>query len=182
MTRKATVSASEWISAGGARDARDERADDPGEGRLADPAEPIEAQGDAELGGEKVGVEVAHHVARRPGAALAAPHAGLDLGRSHLDQSEFGGDEEAVDGDQDDRQHHSGPGAEIHDRGGAARSGRRLPDIEGTRSLSDGGSDGGVQPPSCASAWRAWRCRRRTCRAEPVARTKLRSAWRAVAR
>ena len=45
------------------------RADDPGEGRLADPAQGQAGQGDAELGRREVGVEVADHVPRHLGRA-----------------------------------------------------------------------------------------------------------------
>ena len=69
---------------GGAGDQPHQRLDDPGEGRLADPAEGQARQGDAELGRREVGVEVVEHVPRqlRRAAALRSRQGSSWVGRT----------------------------------------------------------------------------------------------------
>ncbi len=105
-----------------AEDADQQRLEEVRERRLADPAQRQARQRDAELGGRQVGVEVRDHVLRDLGAAVAlAPD--LDLRRPHLDQRELGGDEEAVQEHEQERQRNGERGVDLEaDRGGPEAS------------------------------------------------------------
>ena len=104
----------------------DQRPDQPGERRLADPAETQARERDSQLGRGEVGVEMARHVPRQPGAADPVGDVRLELGRPDADQGELGGHEEAVEDHQDEPEGHppAGMGSEAgrrrgdgHDRG-----------------------------------------------------------------
>ena len=95
---------------GGARDLLHQRRDDPAEGGLTHPAERQAREGDAELARREVGVEMGQLMARelRPPAARLGER--IELGRPHLDQRELGGDEEAVERDEQQAEGESDPG------------------------------------------------------------------------
>ncbi|MNY42248.1 hypothetical protein D3C86_1771180 [compost metagenome] len=78
-----------------------------GEGRLADPAQAQRGQGDAQLAGRQVGVQLVVHGAQDVPAPAVLGGQGLDLGGAQPDDGELGGDEEAVEqhqqqGEQDE--------------------------------------------------------------------------------
>ena len=109
----------------GAGDQADHRLDDPDERRFADPAQGQARQGDAELGGREVGVQVLDHVPGDPPAPQARRGVGVELGRPHLDQGELGGDEEAVEEDQaegEDQAEHGDRAPAPRRAGAAART------------------------------------------------------------
>ena len=117
-----------------AGDTGDERLDQPGEGRFADPAEGDRGEGDAELGRRQIGVEVPEHVRGQPRAALAGLDVRLDLGRAHLRQGELGGDEKAVERDQQEAEQQARPGVE----GGVRGRGLGHRSVGGTAQSSGG--------------------------------------------
>ena len=87
----------------GDADQAEERLDELGDIRLADPAEGKAGHGDAELGGGEIGVEVLGDVPGEDGAAVALFDEGIELAGADLDDGELRDDEEAVDGhDEED--------------------------------------------------------------------------------
>ena len=80
------------------------RPEELGDGGLAGQAEADAAQGDAELAGREVGVDVVDGVAQGPGAADPVGLQLGDLGRADPGDGELGRHEEEVAGDQDDDQ------------------------------------------------------------------------------
>ena len=99
----------------------EQRGEHPDERRFADPAEREAREGDPELGGGEVGVEMGDHVRRDPAPPLAAEDVRLDLGRPDLGQGELGSDEEAVERHEQQRDRQRGAGAETE--GGKGRRG-----------------------------------------------------------
>ncbi|MCY1532296.1 hypothetical protein D9M68_675610 [compost metagenome] len=94
-----------------------------GEGRLADPAQAQGGQGDAQLAGRQVGVQLVVH-----GAQDAAPPAvlvgdGLDAGGAQLDHGELGGHEEAVEQHEEEGEENQ---AEIGEIGEEVGTGGRV--------------------------------------------------------
>ncbi|MNQ74369.1 hypothetical protein D3C85_891240 [compost metagenome] len=68
-----------------------------GEGRLADPAEAQGGQGDAQLAGREVGVQLVVYGAQDAPAPAVLVGYGFDAGGAQLDHGELGGHEEAVE-------------------------------------------------------------------------------------
>ena len=105
MMMKAIATAIAWAVADRDRPGQhvEERRDQMRERRLADPAERQRGDGDAELGRGEIGVEM---VDRALSSVWAfAPPVGDELGdaaAAHRHQREFGGDEEAVGGHEDE--------------------------------------------------------------------------------
>jgi len=128
--------------------------DDPGEGRLADPAQRQAGQGDAELGGGEIGVEVAEHVPRQAGPPVALRDVGLDLRRPHLDQGELGGDEEAVQSHQQEGEEQPPRRADLEAAGPCGEKGERE-DAHG-RLLA--GSPGGTPDGPLRTPWERGGC------------------------
>ena len=121
MKKKASAMLAEWTTrVGGAGDLAHQRLDDPGERRLAHPAEREARERDSELARREVGVEMIEHVARQLRRPAAARHQRVDLGRAELDERELRGDEEAVQEHQQEAQAEAGPGAHIG-RGAAGK-------------------------------------------------------------
>lgn len=93
---------------------------------FADPAEGEAGEGDAELGGAEIGVEVGDDVAKEFGPAIAAGNEGLKLGVADFDEGEFGGDEEAVHqhqgDDGDDLEEEQDEGGGVHATGSLHRT------------------------------------------------------------
>ena len=67
--------------------------------------------GDSELAGREVGIEVGQLVPGELGSTAARLGERVELRRTHLYQRELGGDEEAVEGDQKQAQGEAEPGA-----------------------------------------------------------------------
>ncbi len=65
--------------------------------RLADPAKPQRGQGDAQLAGGQVGIQLFMHRAQDLAAPAMLAGDSLDLGRAQLDHGELGRDEESVE-------------------------------------------------------------------------------------
>ncbi len=80
------------------------RLDQAGKGRLADPAEGQRGQRHAELRGRQIAVEPLDDAAGHPGPRRSFRGQLGELGRADLDHGEFGGDEEAVRDDEEERQ------------------------------------------------------------------------------
>ncbi|OMP13004.1 hypothetical protein COLO4_02447 [Corchorus olitorius] len=77
-----------------------------GEGRLADPAQAQGGQGDAELAGGEVGVELVVHLLEDAPAPAVLLGDGLHAGGAQLDHGELGGDEEAVEQHEEEGEEH----------------------------------------------------------------------------
>lgn len=78
-------------------DARQQWFEQVGEGRLTDPAQAQRSQGDAQLAGRQVGVQLLVHGAQDVSAPAVTAGNGFHLGGAQLDHGELGGDEEAVE-------------------------------------------------------------------------------------
>jgi hypothetical protein len=155
-------------SACGPRPERGEpRPDQAGEGGLADPSQRQRRERDTDLAGGEVGVELRQHLLGRDcrGPALLGELAHAP--GPHLDESEFGGDEEAVDQDEQDRERQHGlREAARGDAGLAHAGGMRLDTVGGAaveegerldeRTILEQQPDAVVGPPSPAAG-----CRRR---------------------
>ncbi|MNN01026.1 hypothetical protein D3C81_1136330 [compost metagenome] len=98
-------------------DGRQQRFEQLGEGRLADPAEAEGGQGDAELAGGKIGVELVVHLAQDGAAPAVLFGDGLHAGRAQLDHGELGGNEEAVEQDEEKGEEHEAEIGEISQKG-----------------------------------------------------------------
>ncbi|MCY1351417.1 hypothetical protein D9M69_376820 [compost metagenome] len=99
-------------------DGLEQRLQQVGEGRLADPAEAQGGQGDAQLAGRQVGVQLVVH-----GAQDAAPPAvlvgdGFDAGGAQLDHGELGGHEEAVEQHEEKREENQAEIGEVTEKVG----------------------------------------------------------------
>ena len=81
-------------------DGADQRLQDVLEGGLGERAEADAGDGDAELAGGQVGVDLLHGAARRLGAGLSLPLELDDLAEAHTGDGELGRDEEGVEGDE----------------------------------------------------------------------------------
>ena len=101
----------------------EQRLDQVREGRLADPAQAQRGQGDAQLAGRQVGVELAVHGAQDVSAPAMLAGDGLHLGRAQLDHGEFGGHEETVEQNEEEGEQDK---AEIGEVGGNAETRGRV--------------------------------------------------------
>ena len=79
---------------------REERLEQPGEIRLAHPAERQAGQGDAELRGREVGVEMAEDMPRQRGPPVVLLDQRIELAAAHLHQRKLRRDEKAVQEDE----------------------------------------------------------------------------------
>jgi len=90
------------------------RLEQPGHHGLPGPAQTQTGQGDAELTGRQVGIQVLQHVLREPGRFPPGSLRCLDLRQTDFDQRELGRNEKAVGRDQQqdeqDLPDHDGPG------------------------------------------------------------------------
>ncbi len=86
----------------GAGDAGQRRFDQMGDRRLADPAQRQRRDGDAELGGREVGVEIVERMLQRLGVHPLGGNQLHHPAAADGDEREFGGDEEAVGDDEDE--------------------------------------------------------------------------------
>ena len=68
---------------------------------FAEAAEGDTGEGDAELGGGEVAVEVLDLIAGADGAGFAFGDGGFELGAAYFDDGELGGDEEGVEEDEE---------------------------------------------------------------------------------
>jgi hypothetical protein len=116
------------------------RLQDPGDGRLAHPAQRQRGQGDAQLAHREIGVEAAEDAVEQAGPGAALVDQLLHAGGPQLDDGELGGDEEGVGQHQDRGQ---------EERGARGEHGREF-----TRTAASGSGHGG-DPGSAAS----YRCR-----------------------
>ena len=110
--------------AGGVRQRRvgvgelpEERLEEVGESRLADPAETQAGQGDADLAGRQVDVEPPGDLLRPGGRPVPLPREFLEPRVADLHDGEFGGDEEGVQGHQEECQQQGGGGIHRADCG-----------------------------------------------------------------
>ena len=104
MMMKAMIDATAWVAMVGQRGRQPAEAalDQPGERRLADPAEAQRGEGDAELGGGDVAVERLYRAAGQPSFAIPGPGHLVQPGAPSADQCELGRHEEGVREHQDD--------------------------------------------------------------------------------
>ena len=104
MHENAKNSEMAWISLSDSTPSSvEERRDQLSERRLADPAEPERRQRDAELAGGQVGVEPPVHLREQTSAHAVPGGEALHAGLPQFDQTEFGGDEKAVEGNEKQR-------------------------------------------------------------------------------
>lgn len=81
----------------------EQRADELRERRFADPAEAERGERDAELAGGQIRIEAAVHDAEDAAAQAVLARERLDARRAQFDEAEFGRDEKAVEGYQEQR-------------------------------------------------------------------------------
>lgn len=104
-------------------DHRQQRFQEFGEGRLADPAQAQGGQGDAQLAGGQVGVQLVVNLAQDGAAPAVLLGDGFHAGGAELDHGELGGDEEAIEQDEEKREEDQ---AGIGEIGGDAGTRRRV--------------------------------------------------------
>src|SRR5690606_22939981 len=80
----------------------EQRLDQVGKGRLADPAQAQRGQGDAQLAGRQIGVELMVDGAQDLAAPAVLAGDGLHLGGAQLDHGELGRHEEAIEQNQEE--------------------------------------------------------------------------------
>lgn len=100
-------------------DGAEQRAEQVGEGWLADPAEAEGGQGDAQLAGGEVGVQLVVHGAQDAAAPAVLVGDGFHAGGAQLDHGELGGDEEAVEQHEEEGEQDEAEIGEIAGEGGA---------------------------------------------------------------
>ena len=104
-------------------DHRQQRFQEFGEGRLADPAQAQGGQGYAQLAGGQVGVQLVVNLAQDGAAPAVLLGDGFHAGGAELDHGELGGDEEAIEQDEEKREEDQ---AGIGEIGGDAGTRRRV--------------------------------------------------------
>ena len=104
MMMKAMADATPWVAmvASRGRQPGEAALDQPGERRLADPAEAQRGERDAELGGGDVAVERLYRAAGQPSFAIPRPGHLVQPGPPRADQRELRRHEEGVGEHQDD--------------------------------------------------------------------------------